>query len=85
MAFYTQDPEQLDKLLRSSALFRPEKWGRQDYRQRTIQRALSNLTETYNTPHDGARMVIGRSNKAQPPRSVPYRKGRWDGRKRPGI
>ncbi len=65
MAFYTQDPEQLDKLLRSSALFRPEKWGqRQDYRQRTIQRALSNLTETYNTPHDGARMVIGRSNKS---------------------
>jgi hypothetical protein len=48
MAFYTQDPEQLDRLFRGSALYRPEKWGgRWDYRRRTINKALSGLRETY--------------------------------------
>ena len=47
-AFYTQDPNQLDRLFRGSALFRPEKWGkRADYRTRTIETALKGLTETY--------------------------------------
>lgn len=49
-AFYTQDPGQIDRIFRRSALFRPEKWGaREDYRRRTIQHALGNLTETYST------------------------------------
>jgi AAA domain len=48
LAFYTQDPEQLDSLFRGSALHRPEKWGkRADYRRRTIEKALGNLAETY--------------------------------------
>ncbi len=48
MAFYAQDAEQLDRLFRGSALYRPEKWGkRADYRRRTIEKALDGLSETY--------------------------------------
>ena len=55
LAFYTQDSDQLDRLFRKSALYRPEKWGRRaDYRERTIKFVLDNLTETYGTD-DGAR------------------------------
>jgi putative DNA primase/helicase len=55
MTFYTQDPEQLDRLFRGSALFRPEKWGqRWDYRHRTIEKALRGLLETY-AASNGAR------------------------------
>ncbi|MDQ4145510.1 MAG: AAA family ATPase, partial [Actinomycetota bacterium] len=53
-AFYTQDTEQLDRLLRRSALYR-SKWERRDYRERTINFVLENLTETYQ-PTDGARL-----------------------------
>jgi hypothetical protein len=65
MAFYTQDQEQLDRLFRRSALYRPEKWGRrQDYRHRTIQKALSELIETYTPSDDGARMVVGKGGQS---------------------
>lgn len=48
LAFYSQDTEQLDRLFRASKLYRPEKWGkRADYRRRTIDKALSGLSETY--------------------------------------
>ncbi len=47
LAFYTQDPDQLDRLFRTSGLYR-EKWERTDYRERTIARALEGLRETYN-------------------------------------
>ena len=48
LSFYTRDEEQLDRLFRRSALYRPEKWGkRADYGRRTIDRALSRLKETY--------------------------------------
>jgi primase-polymerase (primpol)-like protein len=44
LAFYTQEEEQLDSLYRRSELCR-EKWmNRPDYRRRTIEKALSNLT-----------------------------------------
>jgi hypothetical protein len=47
MAFYTQDPDQLDRLFRGSALCR-EKWtSRPDYRRRTIEKSLVGRTETY--------------------------------------
>src|SRR5215218_4558635 len=47
LAFYTQDEAQLDSLYRRSGLCR-EKWlKRSDYRRSTIEKALSNLTETY--------------------------------------
>lgn len=53
LAFYTQDHDQLDRLFRSSALYRPDKWGkRPDYRQRTIEKALEGLRETYTAPGD---------------------------------
>lgn len=39
LSFWSQDPVQLDRLFRRSGLFR-EKWGRQDYRERTLERAL---------------------------------------------
>ena len=70
MAFYTQDQEQLDGLFRRSALYRAEKWGRrQDYRHRTIQKALSDLTETYTPSDDGARMVVGSDGNLASPSS----------------
>jgi putative DNA primase/helicase len=60
MAFYTRDPEQLDRLFRGSALHRPEKWGRRpDYRRRTIERAITNHRETYSPP-GGSRPYPGR-------------------------
>src|SRR5215207_5738991 len=72
MAFYTQDQEQLDRLFRRSALYRAEKWGRrQDYRHRTIQKALSDLTETYTPSDDGARIVIGNAKESPSQRPVP--------------
>jgi hypothetical protein len=58
LAFYTQDEEQLDRLYRQSGLCRQKWLDRLDYRHATIEKALSNLTETY-TPDDGARMVVG--------------------------
>ena len=53
VAFYTQDPEKIDRLYRASGLNR-EKWdsGRGDstYGRKTIEKALSDLTETYKGP-----------------------------------
>jgi DNA-binding transcriptional ArsR family regulator len=46
IAFYTQDVDQLDRLYRRSALYR-KKWERYDYREKTINRAINNLAETY--------------------------------------
>ncbi len=63
LAFYTQDEEQLDRLYRRSGLCR-QKWvTRPDYRRRTIETALSNLTETY-TPNDGIRLVLGKGGES---------------------
>jgi len=47
LAFYTQDPDQLDRLFRSSGLMR-KKWDRADYRTGTIDKVLSTIRETYN-------------------------------------
>ena len=41
LAFWTQDPGQLDRLFRRSALYR-DKWERSDYRERTIGKAIAN-------------------------------------------
>lgn len=46
IAFYTQDPGQVDRIFRQSKLYR-KKWEREDYRGRTIDNAIANLTETY--------------------------------------
>lgn len=42
IAFRTGDnPELIDTVFRKSALYRPEKWDREDYRARTIERAIA--------------------------------------------
>lgn len=52
IAFYTQDEKQIDRIFRASGLYREEKWDRNgdSYSSRTIQNALSALTETYTPP-----------------------------------
>lgn len=47
LAFWTgKDPVRMDSLFRQSKLYR-EKWERQDYRERTINKAIEVTTETY--------------------------------------
>ena len=76
LAFYTQDEEQLDRLYQRSGLCR-EKWiNRPDYRRRTIQRALSNLADTYTSSDDGARMVVGNGHASLPSPSLYKDEGR---------
>jgi len=81
LAFYTQDEGQLDSLYRRSRLCR-EKWlKRPDYRRRTIQSALSSLTETYAPSDDGARMVGGNGHRNLPSPSPSLYKEEGRGRK----
>ncbi len=47
LAFYSQDPEQLDRLFRRSALCRDKWLKRSDYRRRTIDAAINGLRDTY--------------------------------------
>ena len=53
LAFWTQDPAQIDRLFRSSGLMR-DKWdarrGEQTYGARTIQAALTRRTDHYHPP-----------------------------------
>ena len=47
LAFWTDcNTEQIDRIFRTSGLYR-EKWERQDYREATIERAISQLEKTY--------------------------------------
>jgi primase-polymerase (primpol)-like protein len=47
IAFWTgPDPDRIDRLFRGSKLMR-DKWDRDDYRERTIEKALANCTEFY--------------------------------------
>src|SRR5919112_4298180 len=82
LAFYTQDESQLDSLYRKSALCRQKWLKRSDYRRSTIDKALSNLTETY-TPSDddGARMVVGNGHTSLPSPSPSLYKDEGRGRK----
>ena len=80
LAFYTQDEGQLDRLFRASALYRLEKWGsRPDYRRRTIQKALSGLSETY-APASSVKTNPGRNGHQELAFPSPY-KGEGRGRK----
>src|SRR5215210_5756452 len=48
LTWWTQDEAQLERLVSSSALGRREKWRRRDdYRKRTVRKALADLGETY--------------------------------------
>ena len=60
LAFWTgRDADRMDRLFRWSGLYR-EKWEREDYRQRTIQKAIDSCAEVYSPrpqlsrQHDGA-------------------------------
>ena len=47
LAFWTgRDPSRMDSMFRQSGLYRP-KWDRQDYRERTIAKAIAGCTESY--------------------------------------
>lgn len=46
-AFYTKEPEQIDRLFRTSGLYR-DKWEREDYRNDTIRKAIEGNPATYN-------------------------------------
>jgi AAA domain len=81
LAFYTQNERQLDSLYRRSGLCR-EKWlKRSDYRRSTIEKALSNLTDTYTPSDDGARMVVGNGHANLPSPSPSLYKEEGRGRK----
>ena len=55
LVFWTQDPEQIDRIFRESALFRPEKWDKihhnngDTYGQGTINYALKTRKNVYNS------------------------------------
>jgi hypothetical protein len=53
IAFYSQDPGQVARLMRESGCYR-EKMDREDYMRRTIDKALAELEETYSGPRSGA-------------------------------
>ncbi|MDP9476533.1 MAG: AAA family ATPase [Actinomycetota bacterium] len=58
LKFYTQEPDQLDRIFSRSALYRADKWGkRSDYRRRTIDKALSRPGETYTPPQSRSRYL----------------------------
>jgi hypothetical protein len=81
LAFYTQDEAQLDSLYRRSGLCR-EKWlKRSGYRRSTIEKALSNSTETYSPSDDGARMIVGTGDASLPSPSPSLYKEEGRGRK----
>jgi uncharacterized membrane protein len=93
LAFYTQDEEQLERLFSSSALGRREKWlRRDDYRERTIRKALSNLGEVYDWPseayerrngaHSRSRSLGNKVMSNDPKRSI--RAVSFRGREKPG-
>lgn len=46
IAFYTQDFEQIDRIFTNSGLYR-DKWDREDYKAETIDKAINNLTATF--------------------------------------
>lgn len=53
LAFYTQDVEQLDRLFRGSRLMR-DKWEREDYRNRTMHKAIFDLKAWYTSSLPGS-------------------------------
>lgn len=60
LGFYFPDPDRLDTVFRQSALYRA-KWDRDDYRARTLAKALDGKTEFY-TPKKNGRLRTGGSD-----------------------
>jgi len=62
LTFYTQDEAQLERIFSSSALGRREKWRRRDdYRKRTIRKALSEAGGLYDWGRQGGRPLVSSS------------------------
>jgi primase-polymerase (primpol)-like protein len=58
LAFYTQDEVQLERIFSSSALGQREKWRRRaDYRERTVQKALTVVRDVYAWPKERRHLV----------------------------
>lgn len=52
LAFYTQrNAAQMDRIYRSSAMMR-DKWNRDDYRERTLSKAMADCNEVYNPSYN---------------------------------
>ena len=67
LAFYSQDPAQLERLVRQSGLYR-EKWDRTDYVTRTIGTALQACRETWSPGRrDRLKTYIERKEEAPGP------------------
>jgi DNA-binding transcriptional ArsR family regulator len=63
LAFYSQDPAQLERIFDGSRLAQRDKWRRRaDYRERTIRRALSELRETYDWNRGKSRRLFSSSD-----------------------
>jgi primase-polymerase (primpol)-like protein len=61
LAFWTQNAEQIDRLVRGSSLFR-EKWERPDYRDVTITKALTETVEHWTPSRQTHESVNGRGS-----------------------
>lgn len=53
LAFYTQDAQQIRRLVAMSAIGQREKWQREDYAHATIQRAIATRAGTYSSTWTG--------------------------------
>ena len=59
LAFWTQDEAQLEQIFSSSKLGQREKWRhRDDYRKRTIRKALVNVGEVYDWGRQRSRPLV---------------------------
>jgi DNA-binding transcriptional ArsR family regulator len=59
LTFWTQDEAQLERIFSSSALGQREKWRhRDDYRKRTIRKALANVGEVYDWGRQRSRPLM---------------------------
>lgn len=52
VAFYTKEKEQINRIFRGSKLYR-KKWNREDYGAKTLEKAISGLTEMYDPKKKG--------------------------------
>jgi len=67
LAFWTGgDPERIDKLFRRSKLVR-EKWGRDDYRLRTIETAIAGCSTFFGQPQAGGEETTERTAEGEAP------------------
>ncbi len=63
LAFYSKDPGQIERIWGQSGLGMREKFGRRDYREKTIKKALEMVKDHYHEGNRGTKSRIKRSNK----------------------